>query len=399
MLMNRGRVVWIILDGVGLEALPDAKDYGDEGTATLPHVATACGGLKLPNLGRLGIGNLADIEGVPPVANPCGAYGRLAERSAGKDSIVGHWELAGVVLDKPFATYPQGFPDKLVAAFAGIVGAQPLGNVPASGISVLKEYGGEHVKTGRPILYTSVDSVLQIAAHEEVLPLEKLYKLCQAVKTLVVEYNIARVIARPFIGSQERGFRRTPNRKDFPVPPPHATLLDVLTAQDYSVSAVGKISDLFAGRGISRSTSTVDNADGMNKTLEELFVLEKGLLMVNLIDFDMAYGHRNDAVGFGRALEEFDEWLPRLQEKMQTHDLLVISADHGCDPTTPGTDHTREFVPVLVWSKSMPAGVNLGTRKSFADLGTTLASYFGVPRLAAGESFIDVLGLPGRINL
>lgn len=399
MSLNRGRVVWIILDGVGLEALPDAKDYGDEGTATLPHVAAACGGLKLPNLGRLGIGNLADIEGVPPVANPCGAYGRLAERSAGKDSIVGHWELAGVILDKPFATYPQGFPDKLVAAFAGIAGAQPLGNVPASGISVLKEYGGEHVKTGRPILYTSVDSVLQIAAHEEILPLEKLYKLCQAVKTLVVEYNIARVIARPFIGSEEQGFRRTPNRKDFPVPPPQATLLEVLTAQDYIVSAVGKISDLFAGRGISRSTSTVDNTDGMNKILVELSVLEKGLLMVNLIDFDMAYGHRNDAVGFGRALEEFDAWLPRLQEKMQAYDLLVISADHGCDPTTPGTDHTREFVPVLVWSKSMPAGVNLGIRKSFADLGATLASYFGVPRLTAGESFIDALDLPDRINL
>jgi phosphopentomutase len=399
MSLNRGRVVWIILDGVGLEALPDAKDYGDEGTATLPHVAAACGGLKLPNLGRLGIGNLADIEGVPPVANPCGAYGRLSERSAGKDSIVGHWELAGVILDKPFATYPQGFPDKLVAAFAGIAGAQPLGNVPASGISVLKEYGGEHVKTGRPILYTSVDSVLQIAAHEEILPLEKLYKLCQAVKTLVVEYNIARVIARPFIGSEEQGFRRTPNRKDFPVPPPQATLLEVLTAQDYIVSAVGKISDLFAGRGISRSTSTVDNTDGMNKILVELSVLEKGLLMVNLIDFDMAYGHRNDAVGFGRALEEFDAWLPRLQEKMQAYDLLVISADHGCDPTTPGTDHTREFVPVLVWSKSMPAGVNLGIRKSFADLGATLASYFGVPRLTAGESFIDALDLPDRINL
>ncbi|MCK4508370.1 MAG: phosphopentomutase [Desulfuromonadales bacterium] len=393
MTMDGRRAVWIVLDGVGLGALPDAQDYGDEDAATLPHVAAACGGLNLPNLQRLGMGNLADIEGVPPLAKPCGAYGRLAERSAGKDSIVGHWELAGVVLDQPFTTYPQGFPEQLIAAFVEIAGIQPLGNVPAGGLSVLKEYGAEHVKTGRPILYTSVDSVFQIAAHEEILPPDKLYKLCQAVKPLTDDYNIARVIARPFIGSEQQGFRRTPRRKDFPAPPPQATLLECLTAKDYTVSAVGKIYDLFAGRGISRSTTTVDNADGMSKTLAELETLDKGLLMVNLIDFDMAYGHRNDVVGFGRALEEFDAWLPQLREKMRPDDLLVISADHGCDPTTPGSDHTREYVPVLLWAKSMLAGTALGDRQSFADLGATLAAYFTVSGVASGESFIDELGL------
>lgn len=399
MSMNRGRVVWIVLDGVGLAALPDAKEYGDEGAATLPHVASACGGLNLPNLQRLGIGNLAEICGVPSLVNPCGAYGRLAELSVGKDSVVGHWELAGVVLDEPFATYPQGFPDELVAAFAKIAGVQPLGNVPASGISILKEYGAEHLQTGRPILYTSVDSVFQVAAHETVMAPEELYKLCQAAKPLIDEYNIVRVIARPFVGSEQEGFRRTPHRKDFPAPPPQVTLLDCLTADGYTVSAVGKIHDLFAGRGISRSMSTIDNADGMDKTLVELDALDQGLLMVNLIDFDMAYGHRKDAIGFGRALEEFDVWLPQLYEKMQPDDLLVISADHGCDPTTPGSDHSREYVPVLAWSKLMQGGVNLGDRQSFADLGATLAEYFGVSGLTAGESFAGAINQNDRAKL
>ena len=393
MSMSRGRVIWIVLDGVGLEALPDAKDYGDEDAATLPHVASACGGLHLPNLQLLGLGNLADIEGVPSLASPSGAYGRLAERSAGKDSIVGHWELAGVVVDKPFATYPQGFPEQLVARFAEIAGVQPLGNVPASGVSVLKRYGAEHVRTRRPILYTSVDSVFQVAAHEDILPPKELYELCQAARRLVDEYNISRVIARPFAGNQVDGFHRTPRRKDFSSPPPRMTLLECLTAQDYMVSAVGKIYDLFAGRGISRSTATRDNADGMSKTLAGLAALDKGLLMVNLIDFDMVYGHRNDVAGFGRALEEFDVWLPQLYKRMQPEDLLVISADHGCDPTTPGADHTREYVPVLIWSKSMQAGINLGDRQSFADVGATLAAYFGVPGVNSGESFVDLLAI------
>jgi phosphopentomutase len=386
------RAVWIVLDGVGLDALPDAKLYGDEEAATLGHVAMACDGLKLPNLQQLGLGSLAEIAGVPPLAVPCGAYGRLAERSAGKDSIIGHWELAGVVVDKPFATYPQGFPDKLVDAFAAISGMQPLGNVPAGGISILKEYGAEHLKTGRPILYTSVDSVFQVAAHEDVLPPHQLYRLCMEARLLADEYDIARVIARPFEGSEEGGFRRTPRRKDFSKPPPQKTLLEQLSEQSIAVSTVGKIDDLFAGRGISTSVTTLDNTDGMSKTLTALAALDEGLLVVNLIDFDMCYGHRKDAVGFGRALEEFDAWLPELYAQMRDDDLLVICADHGCDPTTEGSDHTREYVPLLVWSKSMARGVALGDRPSFADAGATLAEYFDVGTIATGESFLDLLG-------
>jgi len=388
-----GRVIWIVLDGVGLEALPDAWAYGDEDAATLPHVAAACDGLNLPNMQQLGLGCLAEIAGVPPVSTPSGAYGRLAERSSGKDSIVGHWELAGVVVDKPFATYPQGFPCELVERFAEISGAQPLGNVPAGGISVLKEFGAEHVRTGRPILYTSVDSVFQVAAHEDVLPLEKLYKLCRAAKALTDEYDIARVIARPFKGDSLEGFRRTPGRKDFPAPPPRTTLLECLAASGYMVSGVGKINDLFAGRGIDRSVATVDNDDGMAKIITALADLDRGLLMANLIDFDMIYGHRQDALGFGRALQEFDAWLPQLFKSMRTEDLLVICADHGCDPTTPGSDHTREYVPGLLWSKAMERGRALGDRQSFADIAATLADYFQVPGEVAGESFESLLGL------
>ena len=388
------RAIWIVLDGVGLSALPDAKSYGDESAATLPHVAMACGGLSLPNLQALGLGSLAAIRGVPPLAEPVGAYGRLAERSAGKDSIIGHWELAGVVVDRPFATYPQGFPDELVDAFAKISGKQPLGNVSAGGISILKEYGAEHVKSGRPILYTSVDSVFQIAAHEEVLPPKELYHLCQQARRLVDDYDIARVIARPFQGDPVKGFRRTPRRKDFPTPPPQKTLLECLSEQGLTVSAVGKIDDLFAGRGITTSTTTIDNADGMSKILTRLGSLDEGMLAANLIDFDMVYGHRNDAIGFGRALESFDAWLPQLYQVMNEEDLLIISADHGCDPTMPGTDHTREYVPVLVWSKSMVEGVNLGDRTSFADVGATLAAYFEVSGISAGESFVELLELP-----
>lgn len=393
--MKQGRrAIWIVLDGVGLEALPDAADYGDADAATLPHVASACGGLKLPNLQQFGLGNLADIRGVLPVDVPVGAYARMAELSAGKDSIIGHWELAGVIVDRAFATYPHGFPGSLVDELTKITGAQPLGNIPAGGISVLKEYGAEHIRTGRPILYTSVDSVLQIAAHEEILPLDELYSLCREARILADQYDIARVIARPFVGTAENGFRRTPHRKDFPVPPPRPTLLERMSDAGWRVSSVGKIADLFAGRGIKHSVKTENNSDGMAKTLAALDELEAGLLMVNLIDFDTAYGHRQDADGFGRALEEFDAWLPRLYERMMQEDLLIICADHGCDPTTPGTDHTREYVPALAWAKVMPAGVELGDRRTFADIGATLAEFFAVDGIEAGESFLGRLGLP-----
>lgn len=391
--MRGQRAIWIILDGVGIGALPDAAAYGDEDAATLPHVASACGGLTLPNLQRLGLGNLAKIQGVPPVSHPSGGYGRLIERSAGKDSIVGHWELAGVIVEKPFATYPQGFPASLVEDFADLVGIHPLGNVSASGIPILKKYGGEHVRTGRPILYTSVDSVFQVAAHEDIIPLQNLYEICRSARKLVDKYDIARVIARPFLGDEQGGFRRTSSRKDFPSLPPRKTLLECMSDSGITVSAIGKIEDLFAGRGLTKSVTSIDNDDGMLKTLAELEALDDGLLMINLIDYDMAYGHRRDAVGFGKAMEEFDAWLPRLCQQMQDEDLLVISADHGCDPTTPGTDHTREYVPVLMWSKAMREGIALGDRQSFADVGATLAEYFRVSGVTAGASFLNKLGL------
>lgn len=392
--MSQGRVIWIVLDGVGLGALPDAKDYGDEAAATLPHVAQECGGLSLPNLQDLGIGNVADISGVSPVDAPVGAYGRMAERSVGKDSITGHWELAGVVLDEPFATFPQGFPPELVNALTEAAGGlAPLGNVPAGGLSILKTYGAEHIATGRPILYTSVDSVLQIAAHEGILPPEDLYELCRKARVLADGYNIARVIARPFVGSEEEGFRRTPGRKDFPVPPPNPTVLERLSESGQVVTGIGKISDLFSGKGVTTNLSTVDNADGMKKSLEALSSKDSGLLVVNLIDFDMAYGHRGDVKGFGEAMEEFDRWLPTLFNAMRAEDLLVITADHGCDPTTPGTDHTREYVPVLAWSKRMRNGVNLGDRETFADVGATLAEFFGLQSSVFGKSFLGPLSL------
>ncbi|MEJ2470724.1 MAG: phosphopentomutase [Desulfuromonadales bacterium] len=390
----RGRVIWIVLDGVGLKALPDAAAYGDAEAATLPHVAAACGGLSLPYLQKLGLGCLGPIEGVAAVERPIAAYGCMAEQAAGKDSIVGHWELAGVIVDTPFATYPEGFPADLVQAFTDLCGVPPLGNVAAGGVSILKKFGAEHLRTGRPILYTSVDSVFQVAAHEAILPPAALYDLCRAIKGATEAHGIARVIARPFTGNGGGGFRRTAGRKDFPTPPPSPTLLDNLAAAGIAVVSVGKIADLFTGRGIRQSVTTADNRDGMKQLLAILGTFSEGLLMANLIDFDMAYGHRRDANGFGRALQEFDAWLPHLEAVMRPEDVLVITADHGCDPTTPGTDHTREYVPLLVWSKRMTGGVDLGTRATFADLAATLADYFCLQSSPlAGESFLLQTGL------
>jgi len=382
------RAVWIVLDGVGVGALPDAGDYGDADAATLPHVAAECGGLALPNLQRLGLGQLAEIAGVPPATEPIGAFGRLLERAVGKDSTTGHWELAGVALDEPFATYPEGFPAELLDRFKAATGLEPLGNLAASGTEILKQYGAEHLRTGRPIVYTSVDSVFQIAVHETVMSPEQLYTLCRTARKLADEYRIGRVIARPFEGDETSGFRRTPRRKDFSLPPPQPTLLDQLVAAGRAVHAVGKISDLFAGRGVSESVATNGNADGMRKILAGLDLLPDGsLLAANLIDFDMLFGHRLDVSGFARALEEFDRWLPELQAGLRREDLLVITADHGCDPTTPGTDHTREYAPLLCWHPGMVAGTDLGVRNSFADVAATLAEHLGIDYRGGGESF------------
>jgi phosphopentomutase len=386
-----GRALWIVLDGVGLGALPDAAAYGDEEAATLPHVATACGGLALPNLQRLGLGWLAEIAGVPAEPLPQGAFGRMREVAAGKDSIFGHWEMAGVTLSQPFAVFPQGFPPTLIDGFIAAAGCPPLGNEVASGTAILDHYGVEHLRTGRPIVYTSVDSVFQIAAHEAVLPCAELYRLCERVRSLADQYRIGRVIARPFTGDSARGFSRTPGRKDFPMPPPQPTLLDRLSAVHIPVWAVGKLADLFAGRGIARVLPTRDNADGMKRILEAWEELpQPGLLAANLIDFDMIYGHRRDAIGFGRALEAFDIWLPVLQAKLTNDDLLLIAADHGCDPLTPGTDHSREYVPVLGWRPGLRGACALGERTTMADLGATLAAFFDMT-LPAGRSFLGEL--------
>ncbi len=385
---NVGRGIWIVLDGVGVGALPDADRYGDAAAATLPHVAAACGGLHLPHLAGMGLGTLAEIKGVPPVARPRGAYGKMQEAALGKDSTSGHWELAGVVLDPPFATFPQGFPTTLLREFEALAGKAPLGNVSASGTEIIQALGEEHLRTGRPIVYTSVDSVLQVAAHEEVLPPQELHALCREVRRLADDYQIGRVIARPFVGAAAGAFQRTSRRKDFSMPPPAPTLLDYLSDAGRMVCAIGKISDLFCERGIGQSRPTRDNADGMRTLLAAYADLPPGgLLIANLIDFDMLYGHRQDAVGFGRALETFDAWLPQLQAAMQPGDLLTITADHGCDPTTPGSDHTREYVPLLAWHPQMTGAVGLGIRSGFSDLAATLADFFGLDVALAGQSF------------
>jgi phosphopentomutase len=381
------RVVLITLDGVGVGSLPDAKEYGDEGANTLLHVAECCGGLALPFMEKMGLGHILPLPGVAPVVHPAAAFGKMLERSAGKDTTTGHWEIAGIIQLEPFPTWPGGFPPDIIDAFHRETGLAPLGNVAASGTDILHLYGEEHLRTGRPIIYTSADSVFQIAAHEEVIPIERLYEICRIVRRILDPYRIGRVIARPFLGNCAADFRRTPRRHDFSLPPTGPTVLDGLTEAGLTVYGVGKIRDIFAGRGITRSVCTGSNADGMAMTLEALGEVERGLIFTNLVDFDMLFGHRLDPVGFGQALEEFDRWLPRLMESLRDTDLLIITADHGCDPTTSGTDHTREAVPLLAWHPRLPAGKDLGTRSSFADIGATLAEVFSVA-CANGRSMV-----------
>jgi len=380
------RVVLITLDGCGIGELPDAARYGDVGANTLGHVAEARGGLKLPNLKALGLGNILQLPGVPPVVAPQGGWGRMAEASAGKDTTTGHWEIAGIIEPNPLPTYPAGFPEEIIAALRRDTGLDFLGNVAASGTEILKVLGDEHLRSGRPIVYTSADSVFQIAAHEEVIPVERLYEICRAARRILDPYRIGRVIARPFVGDAPDNYRRTANRHDFSLSPTSPTILDALTAAGIPVFGVGKIRDIFAGRGVGDFVYSSDNRDGMAKTLAALAQLERGLIFTNLVDFDMLYGHRLDALGFGLALEEFDRWLPESQAALNVEDLLIVTADHGCDPTTPGSDHTREYVPLMVWSPAMAQGAALGVRKSFADVAATIAEAFGIPA-GAGESF------------
>jgi phosphopentomutase len=390
---NLKRAIVVVLDGVGAGANPDAHAYGDDGASSLEHCAQATGGLELPNLGQIGIGNITPIQGTPPTEHARGAYGRMAEAAAGKDSTTGHWEMMGVVLHKPLPTYPHGFPPDLVEQFEKAIGRKVIGNKPASGTEIIKELGEEHLRTARPILYTSADSVFQLAAHQEVIPLPELYQMCQIARAMLTgEHAVGRVIARPFIGTPGN-FTRTEHRRDFSLAPLVSTLLDVLKDSGKEVIGLGKIEDLFAGRGLTQRDHTETNSEGMAATLRWLKRDFTGLLFVNLVEFDMLWGHRRDSRGYAQALRDVDAWFGQVQQVMRPDDAIFFTADHGVDPTYTGTDHTREHVPLLAYGTPVRAGVNLGVRPTFADLGQTLAQAFHVEPLAAGTSFAPTIGL------
>lgn len=383
------RVILIVLDSCGCGAAPDAERYGDDGANTLGNMSVKLGGLTLPHLQGLGLGHLTTILGVPPVAAPRGAFGRMREASAGKDTTTGHWEMAGLQVDTPFPTFPHGFPAEFMRRFEQRIGRGTLGNKTASGTAILDELGAEHMKTGKPIVYTSADSVFQIAAHEEVIPVEELYRISEIARKLCDELPVARVIARPFVGAPGT-FKRTYNRRDFSMPPPTPTVLDAIAAAGLPVVGVGKIWDIFAGRGVTENVHSEGNDDGCERTLEAMDRVERGLIFVNLVDFDMLYGHRRDPEGYYRALQAFDAFLPRLQAKLSPRDVVLITADHGNDPTYKGTDHTREYVPLLAMS-ARAAGHDLGLRNGFYDIAATLADAFGLPPRPRGLSFLSAV--------
>jgi phosphopentomutase len=386
------RAILIVLDSCGIGSMPDAAEFGDDEPAdTLGHIDRQRP-LCVPNLARLGLGNIKPFPHLRAAERPEGAYGMAALASPGKDTTTGHWEMAGIILERPFPIYANGFPPDVIEPFEQAIGRKVLGNVPASGTEIIKELGAEHVRTGRPIVYTSADSVFQIAAHEDVIPLAELYRICQIARRLLDgRHRVGRVIARPFTGS-EGHFTRTRNRHDYAVPPPQGTLLDRLQQRGVFTCGVGKIYDIFCGRGLDRHLPIANNADGMEKTLEAMAGHPSSFIFTNLVDFDMLYGHRNDVEGYARAIEEFDAYLARVLAALRPGDLLLLTADHGCDPTTRSTDHTREYAPVLAAGPRVRPGVALGLRRSLADLGQTVAENFGV-HVDAGESFLDDLPL------
>lgn len=385
------RVFLVILDGVGIGELPDADRYGDRGANTLGHVAEHAGGLRLPVLESLGLGRLAPVAGVRPVADPRGARARLAEKSPGKDSTTGHWEMMGLVLERPFPTYPDGFPVRLLDRWSERAGRGWLGNVAASGTEIIARLGAQHRDTGRYIVYTSADSVFQVAAHESVVPLEELYAACRTAREMLTgEHAVGRVIARPFTGG-EGAWTRTANRRDFSLEPFQATVLDRLTERGTRVVTVGKVDDLFAGRGVSDAIHTTSNAEGQEVLLDLAKRPGEGLVFANLVDFDTQYGHRNDPAGFARALESFDDALGRMLGRLREDEMVWVTADHGNDPTTPGTDHTREYTPFLAAGRRVRAGADLGMRSTFADLGATLSELFGLAPSRHGASFLEEL--------
>jgi phosphopentomutase len=390
--VSRARSVCIVvLDSVGIGGAPDAHDFGDEGSATLPNTARAVGGISLPHMGALGLANIVEVQGVEPAIPPAGAFGSMIETSPGKDTTTGHWEIAGIVLDKPFPLYPEGFPPDVVAEFERRASVEILGNYPASGTEIIEELGAEHLATGKPIVYTSGDSVWQIAAHVDVVPLKRLYELCSIARALLVgEHEVGRVIARPFEGAPGR-FRRTPDRHDYAVPPPADTVLDEIKAAGLEVRSVGKIYDIFAERGFTHSHPTRSNDDGVAATIEEIEACRGGLVFTNLVDFDQAYGHRNDPGGYADALEDFDRALPEIVDALGPDDVLFLTADHGNDPTTGSTDHSRERVFLLATGGPVIPGADLGERASFTDLGATVAELLGVDTATPGRSFQSLL--------
>lgn len=382
--MKFKRVIWIVLDSVGVGEMPDAAAYGDVGSDTLGNIARQRP-LQLPNLAEWGLGNIKSLAGIPPADAPLASYGKCALKSPGKDTTTGHWEMVGAMLAKPFPLFPQGFPAEFLREFEGRIGRGTLGNVAASGTEIIAQLGDEHVRSGDPIVYTSADSVFQIAAHEEVISLFELYRICEIAREMLRgPMEVGRVIARPFLGAQGQ-YTRTANRKDFAVPPPKGMLLEALDNAKVHVHSVGKIFDIFLGHGIRTYEKSKSNADGMAKTIAAMEEFDSGLIYTNLVDFDSLYGHRNNVEGYAQALEAVDAWIPTLAGKAGPEDLVILTADHGCDPTTPSTDHSREYVPLLIYGKAIAAKA-LGTRESLADIGATVAENFGVPSLA-GRSF------------
>jgi len=382
-------VALVVLDSVGIGGAPDAAAFGDEGAATLPHLAQAVGGIHLPNLARLGLGRIAPIAGVEAVPDPAGAFGAMVERSPGKDTTTGHWELAGVILDQAFPTYPNGFPAEVIDEFERRAGVETIANEVASGTEIIGRLGAEHMRTGRPIVYTSADSVFQIAAHIDVIPLERLYELCRIARAVMRgEHEVGRVIARPFAG-EPGAFVRTPDRHDYSVEPP-PTVLDAISSRGLEVRAVGKIADIFAGNGVTWSRPTRSNDEGISAVVEEVQAIDRGLVFANLVDFDQSFGHRNDPEGYAEALERFDERLPEIEAALGPDDVLVLTADHGNDPTTPSTDHSRERVPLLAAGARVKPS-DLGTRATFCDCGATVADLLGVETSTPGTSFAPLI--------
>ncbi|MDP8263601.1 MAG: phosphopentomutase [Candidatus Ancaeobacter aquaticus] len=391
MIDKKTRIFLIILDSVGIGALPDAESYGDKGANTLYNIAKKTKGFSLPHLQKLGLGNITPSKHIKQTPRPIGSYGLMAEKSAGKDTSTGHWELCGVLTKKPFPTYPNGFPKEIINPFKEKIKTDILGNCAASGTEIIKDLGAEHVKTGYPIVYTSADSVFQIACHEEVVSVKKLYEICEIARSLLKgKHNVCRVIARPFTG-KPGSFTRTERRKDFAIPPQGTTLLDLIAQKKGTTLGIGKISDIFCGRGITRSIHTSSNAHAIDEIMFSIQKKRYTLTFANLVDFDTAYGHRNNVEGYYKALRHFDRKLNNIMNSLKDNDILVITADHGCDPTHPGTDHTREYVPLLLYGRNIQQGIDIGTRTTFADCGQTLADILNVGKTKIGKSFKDMV--------